>query len=433
MRIKKIVIGGFANIESVNLDIDKFNGLVALNNYGKSNIISAIGFGLDFIRQQAIVKNDMMAYKPVIPINKHIDSKPFHFEITFTTNFLNEEHTIIYAFKFDWIKNDKHKGQRIKEELLKIKVNKVDSKFKTIIRRNLKEAFYLPSLTGRCDKKLLIQKDELVVNKLKNFDDLFYLNILNLINALDIINIDTLQNPDKLFRRIPEKKVVETSYSLSIPKSTNVAFFIYSLKELRPDLFELFKDSLISLLTKVEDFEPVEIDLKKSVHFKGESVRLPLNFPEKIYDIRVKEVNNNQQTSIASLSSGSQKLFYVLALAIAAEINKIPLITFEELENSIHPGLLQKLLIILDGIVENAKIIFTSHSPHLIQYLEIDKIKIGIPNEKGLAMFSEFKKSKFKKAINIASEEGVAVGDLIFDKMIEYSKGESEFFNEMCN
>src|SRR5690606_12316427 len=148
-------------------------------------------------------------------------------------------------------------------------------------------------------------------------------------------------------------------------------------------------------------------------------------FPERLYDIRVKEVNNNQQTSIDLLSSGSQKIFYILALTIAAELNKTPLITFEELENSIHPGLLQRLLIIIDGLTDNTKVLLTSHSPYLIQYLDISKIKIGMPNSKGLATFEEIKKAKFSKVVKIAEEEGVSVGDVIFDKLIECSNNES--------
>ena len=75
----------------------------------------------------------------------------------------------------------------------------------------------------------------------------------------------------------------------------------------------------------------------------------------------------------------------------------------------------------------------SSHSPYLIQYLDIDKIKIGIPNDKGLAVFKEIKKAKFKRLLNIAEEEGISAGDLIFDRLIECNNGEYELFNEFCD
>lgn len=431
MIIEKVIIEGYANIDKVELKLGKFNSLVALNNYGKSNVVNAISFGLDFIQQQTSIRNDMMAYRKVIPINKNIDSKSFRFELNCNTSFLGENVNVVYSFSFDWIKSEKTKGQRIREEVLKIKSLTPDSKFKTYINRNLKDALYLPSPTGRCDKPLKIQKNELIINKLKNFDDLFYLDVIEGINSLDLIQADTLQDPNKLFRRI-NPEIVKTEYTLDIPESQNVAFFIYSLKELRPDLFELFKDSVVSLLSDIEDFEPFEIDLKKIAKLKLPKEKIPLDFPEKLYDIRVKEINNNQETDIIYLSSGSQKIIYVLAMVLAAEINNIPLVTLEELENSIHPGLLQKFLIILDGLTEKTKVILTSHSPYLIQYLDIDKIKIGIPNSKGLAVFKELKRTKFKKVLNIAEEQGISIGDLIFDKMIECSNGDSEILNDLC-
>jgi len=436
MELKNINFSGFANIESFEIELGKLNALVALNNYGKSNVLAAIEFGIDFIIQPLSVKNRMMAFRPVIPINSHIDKLPFSFEVVINTNFQNDEHSVVYGFSFEWIKNEKGKGQKIKDEYLRIKSNKADSKYKTLLNRTLEETLYLSSSTGRCDKKLKVQKNELAINKLLNFDDLFYWDIVKTINSLSVAQVDTLQNPDGIFKSIiikeKEDDLVKNDYSVSLADTSNAGFFIYSLMKQNPSTYELFKDSVKTLLPSIEDFEPIEIDLKSRIKFKNEKPKLPLDFPEKIYDIRVKEKNNNQQTSIDKLSSGSQKLFYVLALTIAAEHNKTPLITFEELENSIHPGLLQKLLIIIDGLTDKTKVLLSSHSPYLIQYLDINKIKIGLPNSKGLSVFKEIKKTKFTKIINIAEEEGISVGDVIFDKMIECADGESEMLNELC-
>lgn len=436
MELKSINFSGFTNVESIEIELGKLNALVALNNYGKSNVLTAIEFGIDFIIQPLAVKNRMMAYRPVIPINSNIDKLPFSFEVVINSDFQNEEYSIVYGFSFEWIKNDKSKGQRINEEYLRIKSTKADSKYRTLLNRTSEKTFYLSSSTGRCDKVLKVQKNELAINKLLNFDDLFYWDVVKAVNTLSIAKVDTLQNPDRIFKSIVIKEkdddIVKNDYSVSLADTSNAGFFIYSLMKQNLPIYELFKDSVKTLLPSIEDFEPIEIDFKSSIKFKNEKPKLPLDFPEKIYDIRVKEKNNNQQTSIDRLSSGSQKLFYVLALTIAAEHNKTPLITFEELENSIHPGLLQKLLIIIDGLTDKTKVLLSSHSPYLIQYLDLNKIKIGLPNPKGLAIFKEIKKTKFTKIIAIAEEEGISVGDVIFDKMIECANGESEMLNELC-
>ena len=431
MEILNITVGGFANVGKVKLSLDKFNALIALNNYGKSNVINAIEFGIDFLKEPIEDKAKMMAIRSIIPINKHIDDYPYSFEVEFLISFQEEECIASYGYSFDWIKNE-NKGKQIKDEFLKIKTIKSDSKYKTYIKRNTREGNYMSSPTARCDKKNKVKKAELILNKLSNFDDLFYNDVIEEIINLNVIYIDTLQHPDRLFRQI-NTKIVKTGYSLNMPRTADVGYFIYSLREKKPDLYEIFEDSVKSLLTDIEDFEPVEIDFKKEVKFDSEKMDLPLDFPEKLYDIRVKEINNNQQSSINSLSSGSQKIFYIIALTIAAELNKVQLVSLEELENSIHPGLLQRLLIILDGLTEKTKIITSSHSPYLIQYLDTNKIKIGIPNNEGLAIFKEIKKSKFNKVIKIAEEEGISVGDLIFDRVIECSTGDYELLNELCN
>ena len=439
MNIIRLKFGGFSNVENIELNFNKINTLVALNNYGKSNIIKGIQFGVDFIKNQSKTKAKMMAFKPFIPYNKNIDHKPFKFEIELNEENESSNFSILYSYSFDWIKNDKEKGKRILEETLKVKDLNNDSKYSMYIKRGLTKATYLPSKTGRCDRDVKIDKDELVINKLENLDDLFYSSIIELINDLTIESADTLQNPDDLYKKIRisnnENLIVRNDYSLSMSEARNSAYFIYGLSKKKPQYFELFKDAITTLIPSLEDFEPVEIDLKKTISFKDEESKLmlPLDFPEKIYDIRIKEKNNNQQTSITSLSSGSQKIFYVISVAIAAEINKIPLITYEELENSIHPGLLQKLLIILENLLENSKIILSSHSPYLIQYLDSSNIKIGTPNDKGLAVFKQLKKTKFNKLLSLAEDENISVGDLIFDKMIESQSVQENFFNEMCS
>ena len=355
VEILNVTVGGFANVGKVKLSLDKFNALVALNNYGKSNVIKAIEFGIDFLNEDIEGKSRLMASRSVIPINKHIDKLPYSFEMELLTSFQNEECVVSYGFSFDWIKND-NKGKQIKSEYLRIKSVKSDSKYKTYIKRNTKEGNYIPSASARCDKKIKTKKSELIINKLINFDDLFYLQVIEGITNINVVYIDTLEHPDRLFRII-NPKIIRTGYSLDMPNASDVGYFIYSLKEKKSDLYELFEDSIKSLLGDIEDFEPVEIDLKKKVKFDSEDVEIPLNFPEKLYDVRIKEINNNQQSSINSLSSGSQKIFYIIALTIAAELNNVPLVSFEELENSIHPGLLQRLLIILDGLTEKTKII----------------------------------------------------------------------------
>lgn len=430
MQIDKIVFEGYANIEKVELNLASINALVAFNNYGKSNILSGISFGLSFIRSGVNRKKKQMKYVPAIPINNQIAGKPFRFEVAGRMDRAGEELHIIYGYSFEWLKNTGEKGECIREEYLKIK-DAGDLKYRTYISRKGNEGVYLSAPTGRCDKLVNVDEYTLVVNKISNFDDLFYLDVIQKINGLKMKYVETLTNPDTFFNLInPEHSGGE--YSLDFPETSDVGFFIYSLKQLDPDRFEQFKDGIQNLLPSIEDFEPVEIDFKSQISLSEDSDNIPFRFPEKIYDIRVKERFNNQQTSIGMLSSGSKKIFFVLAMIIAADLNKIPLIAFEELENSVHPVLLQNLLLTLDALQGETKVLLTSHSPYLIKYLSLEKIKIGIPNNEGLAIFKEIKKGKMKRVQRMASEEEASVGDYLFGLLLNAQGDENNMLNEIC-
>ncbi len=77
---------------------------------------------------------------------------------------------------------------------------------------------------------------------------------------------------------------------------------------------------------------------------------------------------------------------------------------FEEPENSIHPNLLQNYLQVLTQLVNNCKIIVASHSPYMIQYIDISSLYIGIPNDAVLLIFEKIAKNKYSILLKDATE-----------------------------
>lgn len=229
--IDRVKTGGFTNIEEVNLSLSDITALIAPNNYGKSNILESIEFGLDFIGASARGKNSRMNYRPSIPINKHLEDLPFSFEIEGTLDWKEEKYKYLYAYSFIWVKTqEEDKGARITKEYLKLKGGE-DTKYKSYINRDEKGSFYLASQTGRCSKELPLANDQLAINKLENFDDLFYIDVIRTLKSTEAACVNTLDNPDQYFTIIgPDDDVNE--YNLSFPKTGKIGFFINSLKEL---------------------------------------------------------------------------------------------------------------------------------------------------------------------------------------------------------
>lgn len=85
----------------------------------------------------------------------------------------------------------------------------------------------------------------MVINKLESFDDLFYYPLIKVINELTIASVDTLQNPDDLFKKIRiqnnENLIVKNDYSLSMNEAANSAYFIYGLSKKNHSILSFLK------------------------------------------------------------------------------------------------------------------------------------------------------------------------------------------------
>ena len=86
MKIQAVLIDGFKNLSDVKITFDNITALVALNNFGKSNVLSGIDFGLAFIKASIDDKMEMMANSDLIPINQSTQGRNYgNFEVEMAT------------------------------------------------------------------------------------------------------------------------------------------------------------------------------------------------------------------------------------------------------------------------------------------------------------------------------------------------------------
>lgn len=424
MRVLEIAVSGYKNLGPTRVDLTKnqITALVAPNNYGKSNFLESLDFAYDFIHAGTRQKKAMMGFIPAIPINKHMDRANFSFEVVFESEIESSLKIIEYLFSFAWKKDKETEGSLIVSEQLRVKDGKSGSKFTKFFTREGKKASYLSSPSGRCDSKITITPTELLLNKLSNYDSLFYKDILH--NLLNLnFSITSLMDLEMKFGAIQINEPKKVPFG-ELDDGDNCSQFLYNLKQTNGDLFRLFENSLMDLVPTIEQINPREYNLKEDKEVKGLK-GVPFTLPERIYDLRIKESNNNQITGPRFLSRGTRRIILILASAIDAVIKGHSLLAFEELENSIHPLLLQRLLIILTGIAPNLQILVSSHSPYLIQYLPINCIYFGLPNPDGIARFYTVKQSKQNAMIRMASDSDISLGDYLFDLMLDITPDSS--------
>lgn len=411
MKITGIHIGGFANIESAMVHDVASCAFVAPNNYGKSNVLAAISFGVRFIQTDENEKLVMMRGDSQKPINNAIEGQPFSFSFEGMAEVDGVENAFLYEYSFVWA-DDGTPGY-INRELLKAKQTN-DSKYKILINRTESDVFeYVPSPTGRCNKKHVASGNNLAINLLGNNYELFMSPMLRAISSITIPYLDTLDNPNIYFS-------TDTRSGLALLEGQTISEWMYKLKTKDADRYSLLKSAILQLLRSIDSFEPTEVVL-------GEGLA------NKIYDIRIKERQNSHATSIRQLSSGSKRVIFILSMCVVADIKGIPMMMLEEPENSIHPRLLQNLLSCMRGLAEETKMVFTSHSTHIMRYFDPERLYLGLPNKEGLAEFARLKPGKVKTIYRRANEMDITFGEYMYEMLLDMEDDESvatDFFQK---
>ena len=248
MKIQAVLIDGFKNLSNVRISFDNITALVALNNFGKSNVLSGIDFGLAFIKSSIEDKKKMMANSSLIPINCSMIGRNYRYEMEVSTDINHHEYIVQYGFEFEW-KDNEEKEPGIVSEFLKVKLNEKGQKFTQLINRTNETVLYKRSETGRCSSKIKVEKAELVANKLRAYDELYYAEIITKLNGMKIYmenNLDakSFYQPDPIIRKGFENEMINAD---------NLPWIIYNLKNRNPDKFELLKDVFFQLFPDIED------------------------------------------------------------------------------------------------------------------------------------------------------------------------------------
>lgn len=409
MKLNRVSVEGFRNIKMSEIICNELVALVSLNSYGKSNLLQAVDFGVDFILNDEEEKSMMMSWAQGIPLNKNMASKDFQIEFEMTTYLDDRQYNVIYGYKFKWVRDD-GTGARIIAEWLKVKLDEKNQKYNILINRDSSKSFYRTSETGRCSTKISIEENNLIINKLKAFETLYYYDIVKRINSLKVyverhLDASSSYTPDPLVRK--NMNALEMGVE-------NLPRIIFYLRQQHPEKFKLLVNAFTQLFPQISDIDVEELSIKAKLPKKIPE-NLPFTISNAVYVLYVTDTNLNQPIDFVNMSDGAKRVFLLLTNIIIADLNNLSLIAVEEPENSIHPSLLQNYLRVLSQLIGNTRIIITSHSPYIIQYLQPQNIYIGLPGECGVAQFKRIRTSAQKMLIADASDADMSTGDYLFE------------------
>lgn len=425
MKIQAVLIDGFKNLSKVKINFDKITALVALNNFGKSNVLSGIDFGLDFIKANYEDKINMMSNINLIPINKNTMGTNYRFEMETLTEINKKEYRIVYGYQFSWRYNEKVEP-KIVEEYLKVKLEEKGQKYTKLINRTNYTSLYKSSETGRCSSKIKVEDAELVINKLRAYDYLYYIDIIKKLNSMKFYmenNLDakSFYAPDPIIRKDLKDLILDAD---------NLPRVIYKLKSTDLKKFQLLKYVYMQLFPNIQDIIVKQFKLNE-----GTNNELPKDAPfiisNSIYLLYVQDKNLNNIIDFAMMSDGAKRVFMILAKIILANSGDVSLIAIEEPENSIHPSLFQSYITIISQLLDNCKVIITSHSPYIISYLNPAWIHVGVNRQPGVAEFFSFKKSGQNQLQQNANDLNMSIGDYLFSMLAEDDSNVTDYLE--CN
>lgn len=421
MKIQAVLIDGFKNLSDVKITFDNITALVALNNFGKSNVLSGIDFGLAFIKASIDDKMEMMANSNLIPMNQNMQGRNYKFEVEVLTEDAGREYRVQYGYEFSW-QCDEDEKPVIVQEYLKIKSDEKGQKYMQLISRTKEAALYKSSETGRCSSNIKVEPSELVVNKLSAYDELYYTEIIKKLNGMRIYmenNLDakSFYQPDPIIRKGFENEMINAD---------NLPRIIYNLKKQYPDKFDLLKDVYFQLFPDIED---VIVKNFKINAVEGDQLPddAPFVFTNYIYVLFVKDKNLANPVNFSMMSDGAKRVFMILTKIIVSSVSNISLIAIEEPENSVHPGLFQAYVQIISQLLDDCKVIITSHSPYIISYLEPAWIHVGMNKKPGVAEFFNFKKSGQKQLERDAAGFNMSMGDYLFSMLADPESNISDY------
>ena len=188
MKLKYITIGGYRNLKKTRIVFEGLTTLIALNSYGKSNVLRGIEFAVDFYKDNPSNRQKRFKWESALPLNQATCHDDFYFEMHYENTPKDQSQTkiseVVYGYTFKWYRSDET-GAKITAEWLRIKPTD-SQKFSQIINRTEDACLYKSSETGRCSKKTTVGNDELLLSKLASVEKYFCGEIINQILEMEI-------------------------------------------------------------------------------------------------------------------------------------------------------------------------------------------------------------------------------------------------------
>ena len=426
MEYLSITVGGFRNLRKTKVQFaESIVSLVSTNNYGKSNFLDAVAFAVRFMNSTPQMRSRMMGDETCMPLVSELANEDFVFQIELHEPSLGEYQFLRYGFSFSW-KRDDNTGARIADERIELSERR-GGVWASYLKRA--KGLYRPSRrVQKCTRKINLDANQLAIDVLTSVDGLEIAPAIRIVREVRYgacypLNANPLMEDYPLEVEGQENGVFAMSGN-DLPQS------LYELKNRHPEKYGDFQSIVLGLFPEIEGIDVVSSQLlpgqreqleeqKQYIEGaqEGSDESIPYRIRDEVYRIFVRSKYLNQPVSISRMSDGTKRVIWLVARVVTADIAGVGCLGVEEIETGIHPRMMRSLLEAVNEALVNTKIILTSHSPYLIQYLPYDSLYVGVPNNEGTATFSAIKANRYAPLADAAYDHGMSTGEYIFALM----------------
>ena len=298
------------------------------------------------------------------------------FGIEFDEPKLGEYRFVRYSFSFAWY-NDHGTGAKITDETIEIRSTE-SVKYTAYLKRA--EGKYRASKATSAYRKLELSDDTLAIDAISMIKDVEIADAVRQIKEINYRVCDSLELDDS-FR--PNPIEIEVGENVSFGNE-DIPRMLAMLKEKKEDLYNLFVETIYDLFPEFNNIElqilttkenNAQEEMNQAIVFSqaeggNTEIKIPYHIRNELFRLVINSKYLNQPISMELMSTGTKRIFWLIANAVVADYRGINLLGVDEIETSIHPKMIRSLLEALSEILENTSLIITSHSPYLIQYLK---------------------------------------------------------------
>lgn len=414
MNIKSFYLSGYKNIFNTTIELFNVTALMSLNSKGKSNLLKGLFFGLKLFNLNPNERDKYFLLSKSLskPLNKNTFNNPYELKIRGETNINNEKVDIDYFIKVDWASKS---GIKIIEEILRVKPE-FSERFTVFYERKNNDVKYKKYEKRGCDVLDKIMDNEMIFDFYSN-KNIYYQLLIEKIKSINFA-IDRHFDNSSTYESVTEN-YNSNEFSFCGNKKENTPENLYLLKTFHKNHYDRIISAIKNLFDDLIDINVEKIDVNPNIIGN-----------RNYYELYAKQKSVDAFINCSEMSDGFKRALNNLIFLSICEIKNVSIVALEEPENSVNPTVFGKYIQIIAEFADSYKILFTSHSPFLLQYMPLNHVFIALENNEGNTFFKHIKQTYIKRVTEKSNRLNVLTGTYIFDVLSNESNFDKEILKE---